>query len=293
MTKKTIATHDGAFHADDCFAVATLLLLFGNAEVVRTRDTQKIAAADFAVDVGEVYDAEKNRFDHHQKEGAGLRANGIPFAAFGLVWKQFGEELCGGREAAALVEKALVVPTDANDNGIDLFSVRIPEVYPYPVSDAVRAFTPSWEEEQNHDARFGEAVEIAQKILAREVARARASIAGQKRVEAAYAASADKRLVVLDADYSWKEILAAHPEPLFVVLPQSGTWRLYCVRDNPHLFANRKDLPVAWAGLRERALTEATGVTDALFCHRNRFMAVACSKEGAVALAQQALKIVN
>ena len=290
MAKNIIATHDGAFHADDCFAVATLLLLLkGNAVVVRTRDKTKIAAADFAVDVGEVANAEKNRFDHHQKEGAGERSNTIPYAAFGLVWRKFGEELCRGREAAALVENALVVPTDANDNGIDLCSSRLPGIYPYVVSDVVRAFTPTWEEAADFDTRFGEAVEVAKKIIAREVARANASVMGTRRVEEAYAASPDKRLIVLNNDYPWKGTLAHLPEPLFVVLPQNATWRLYAVRDNPHLFANRKDLPAEWAGLRERELAKVTNVPDALFCHRNRFMAVAASKEGALALAGLAL----
>ncbi|MDO8564969.1 MAG: MYG1 family protein, partial [bacterium] len=67
MGKKTIVTHEGKFHADDVFAVATLLLaLQDEAEVRRTRDEEDVASADIAVDVGGIYDAEKNRFDHHQ-----------------------------------------------------------------------------------------------------------------------------------------------------------------------------------------------------------------------------------
>ena len=62
------------------------------------------------------------------------------------------------------------------------------------------------------------------------------------------------------------------------------------VRDNPHQFKNRKDLPAEWAGLRDAELARVTGVADAVFCHRNRFMAVARTKEGAVALAKLALK---
>ena len=71
--------------------------------------------------------------------------------------------------------------------------------------------------------------------------------------------------------------------------PQGETWRLYCVRDNPHVFTNRKDLPKAWAGLRDEELAKATGIKDAVFAHRNRFMAVAKTREGAIALAKIAL----
>ena len=71
--------------------------------------------------------------------------------------------------------------------------------------------------------------------------------------------------------------------------PQGETWRLYCVRDNPHVFTNRKDLPKAWAGLRDEELAKATGIKDAVFAQRNRFMAVAKTREGAIALAKIAL----
>ena len=47
-----IVTHDGKFHADDVFAVATLLLVFPGATVTRTRDEGLIKGADAAVDVG-------------------------------------------------------------------------------------------------------------------------------------------------------------------------------------------------------------------------------------------------
>ena len=74
-----IITHSGSFHSDDIFAVATLQLHFGveNVEVIRTRDEEIIASGDIVVDVGGVYDAEKQRFDHHQN-GAPVRDNGIP-----------------------------------------------------------------------------------------------------------------------------------------------------------------------------------------------------------------------
>lgn len=90
-------------------------------------------------------------------------------------------------------------------------------------------------------------------------------------------------------------MLAAHPEPLYVVKPKSvGTdWDVECVRDNPFGFENRKDLPAAWAGSVETdggKLAQASGVPDAIFCHNRRYIAVARSKEGAVKLAQLAVE---
>lgn len=289
MSQKIILTHDGKFHADDCFAVAALLLLEKDATVVRTRDEALFATADFVVDVGGEYDAARNRFDHHQKGGAGARNNTVPFAAFGLVWKKFGAEISGSEEAAASLDARLVAPIDAHDNGVTLVSPRFDGVPPYEISDAIKAFTPTSEEEQNLDARCADAAAFAKRILEREIARAHARIKGERAVIAAYETASDKRLVILERDYSWKETLAKFPEPLFVVHPQDGKWRLACVRDNPSVFKNRKDLPAGWAGLRDEELAKVSGVADAIFCHRNRFTAAAKSKEGALALAALAL----
>lgn len=293
---KTIVTHNGKFHADDVFAVALLLLIDAGASVIRTRDEQAITGAESVVDVGGVYDEAANRFDHHQIGGAGMRENnlpagkaGIPYAAFGLVWKKYGEKLCGSPEVARRVEEVLVAPIDANDNGVDISVPKIPGIALYDISDAVRSFIPTWKEDADMDASFTEAVGFAKRIIMREVKRAEAVAAGQRMVEEVYAAAPDKRLIALTEDISWKDTLSKFPEPLYVVHPQNDTWRLYAVRDNPHLFVNRKDLPESWAGLRDEELAKVTGVADATFVHRNRFMAVTRSKEGALALAELAL----
>ena len=287
----TIVTHDGTFHADDVFALAALLLLQPTAAVVRTRDEKIIVAADFVVDVGGIYDEAQNRFDHHQPDGAGVRPNTIPYAAFGLVWKRYGTTLALGADGAARVDAVLVTPIDANDNGIDLCASTNELAAPYGIADVIRAFNLTEEEEgSDADAAFSEAAAFARRIILRELQRARAFAAGRRQVNESYARIEDKRVIVLDGDYSWKDILAQQPEPLYCVHPQNGAWRLYAVRDNPHQFKNRKDLPAEWAGLRDAELARVTGVADAVFCHRNRFMAVARTKEGAVALAKLALK---
>jgi len=290
-----IVTHDGKFHADDVFAVATLLLVFPGATVTRTRDEGLIKGADAAVDVGGIYDEETNRFDHHQKEGAGVRENGIPFAAFGLVWKRFGEALSKDRKVAYHVEETLVSPIDANDNGVDLETpgpVGIGAgVFTYTIVDAIRAFDPTWlEEDHASDAAFAEATLFAKRIIEREIKRGEGKKKGEEKVIELYEHAKDKRLIVLPHAYSWKDTLCKFPLPLFVVHPQNGTWRVCAVRDNPHVFVNRKDLPAEWAGLRDRELSRLTGVEGSVFCHRNRFMAVAESKEGAIALANLALE---
>jgi uncharacterized UPF0160 family protein len=55
-------------------------------------------------------------------------------------------------------------------------------------------------------------------------------------------------------------------------------------------FANRRDLPAAWAGLSGDELAAVSGVADAVFCHPARFYVSAGSREGITELARRALE---
>ncbi len=290
-----IATHDGVFHSDDVFAVAALLAMLDAAPVVsaiiRTRDGDEIRKADFVVDVGGNYNAERNRFDHHQIGGAGKRPNGIPFSSFGLVWQKFGANIAGSAAVAAIVDKKLVAPTDARDCGVDLFEKKFKDAEPYDIDEFVHNLRPTWQEDASIiDTQFLEAVAFARKVLEREVAHAKASVAAEAILRKIYDEAPDKRIIILGAFYSYERTLAAFPEPLFVVYPrQDGSWAAKAVRDDTSSFKNRKDFPESWAGLRDAEFAKITGVPDAIFCHTGRFMAVARTKEGATALAKLAL----
>ncbi len=113
-----VATHDGSFHADEVFALAALTLLDEPIEIVRTRDREVMAGCDLRVDVGFDYDPAAGNFDHHQREFSETRANGIGYASFGLIWREYGERVCGGdAELAAQLDQSLVQGIDANDTG--------------------------------------------------------------------------------------------------------------------------------------------------------------------------------
>jgi uncharacterized UPF0160 family protein len=287
--KKTLVTHNGTFHADDIFATATLsILLDGNVEVVRTRDEEWFQKGDYVYDVGGEYDPSRNRFDHHQKGGAGKRENGVPYAAFGLVWKAYGEKICGSKEVADRIDEHLVCAVDSHDNGISLFKVE-GEVGPYLIESFFGAFRPSWKEGEEYDEPFLEVVEFAKKFLLRKIKKSTDNIEAENFVKKDYERAEDKRLIVLDGSYPWEDVLMEYPEPLYIVWERTGMWRVGCVRKEKGSFENRKSLPEAWAGLADEEMAKVSGVPDATFCHNGRFLAVAKSKEGAIALAQKAL----
>jgi uncharacterized UPF0160 family protein len=289
-----VATHNGSFHADDVFAIAALRLLHGDAlRLVRTRDAEQLAAADLRVDVGLRNDPATGDFDHHQRGGAGERPNGIRYASFGLVWKAFGAEICGSDEIAEDLDLLVVQGIDANDVGQTIVEPLIGHVTPLTVSHAIGMMNPNWDEDGSaagKDAAFLDAVSFAQGILARAVAAAQAQARAAELVRSAIARAEDPRLIELDRGMPWhRELVANAPDALFVVYPREDDWGLQAVPRVLGEFANRKDLPESWAGMTDADLVAVTGVPDARFCHAGRFMAVAGSRDGALALARQAL----
>ena len=100
-------THAGKFHADDVFATALLQILRPDIKITRGFTVPD----DFD---GIVYDIGFGMFDHHQ-EPREYRANGVPYAAFGLLWRVLGPGLVGERQAR-LIDENFIQPLDLNDN---------------------------------------------------------------------------------------------------------------------------------------------------------------------------------
>ena len=289
-----IATHDGSFHADEVFAIAALSLLGDPVEVVRTRDGDALAQADLRVDVGFRDDATAGDFDHHQRDFVSARPNGVSYASFGLVWREFGAEVCDAdQEVADAVDVTLVQPVDANDTGQQLTQSLIEGVDPMTVNAIIGGFNARWDEaltpEQERE-RFDQAVALARDILAREVASAASGRRAQRIVREAITGAPDPRVVELPINAPWKQVLVPETaEALFVIYPKRQGFGLEAVPRELGSFENRRDLPAKWGGLQGADLVAATGVEEALFCHAKRFLAVARTRAGIKRLAELAL----
>ena len=140
---KTIVTHSSNFHADELFGTAALIAYNkkkfpkDTIKVIRSLDPKVWEKADFLLDIGGVYAPAKNRFDHHQRGGAGQHGNSIPYAAFGLVWKKFGKAISGSQKAADYVEKKLVMALDGDDNGNMMYEPVIDDILPVTLEEYV------------------------------------------------------------------------------------------------------------------------------------------------------------
>lgn len=293
--KITIVTHSGSFHTDDVFAVATLQLLLeekNDITVIRTRDKKIIETADYVVDVGEVYDPNQNRFDHHQWGGAGERGNGIPYASFGLVWKEYGESVCGSKDVAQEIDQRLVQPIDAMDNGISFMKSEKEGLYAYDIKDFVSVYRPTWSEgESLLEENFKYLTGVFNKLLRRQIFALKDIRESENQVSKIISKNEGKTLLILDKPYEYDRVVSSNDYILLVVYPkrQDGTWSVKTVRTDLRSYNDRISLPEHWAGKRDEELQKITGVEDAIFCHTGRFIAVAGSKEGAIKLAELAL----
>lgn len=284
-----IVTHNEKFHADEIFACAVLLLIFKDAEIIRSRNEEDFKRADIRVDVGEKNNPETLDFDHHQRGGAGNRENGCPYASFGLVWKEFGSKICENEEVAEKIDRKLVQTVDALDFGYDFFTYS--DIYPYTISDMISSFNSSWEEEDNSSEAFFDLLEIAKKIIEREIIKAQSILNAKDFVKKAIKFSPSLQYLILDKNCPWKDVIKYDEDFLYVIFPGlDNKWMVQAVPDRYKSFKNKKDFPEAWAGLRSCELQKVSGVKDALFCHPNRFICGARSKEGAINLVELALK---
>ncbi len=288
MTDKTIVTHNGNFHADDVFSIAALKSIFPSFKLIRTRDAELIAKADIVLDVGGVYDPDTERFDHHQRGGAGERENGIPYSSFGLIWQKYGLGICrGNQDIANSVDKGLVSNIDAIDCGHVEGVIK-----GITLSQTISMFNPTWQEDSDFDTCFDEAVDFASRVLTRFIASANGGISAKAIVAKAIDNAEDPRVIVLEKYTPWKRTVhALSEEALYVVYPSpSGHWRIQTVPVELGSFEDRKSLPKPWSGLSDKELQEVTGIDDAMFCHNGLFIAGAESFESTMKMAAIALK---
>ena len=307
-----IVTHSGKFHADDAWAVAALKILFPQAQVVRTRDPAHVASADFAVDVGGVWDPATGRFDHHQKGFAGARPSGVPYASAGLVWREYGARCVSALAAAhaghGLADNKAVEMAHAIDADIvqylDLSDVGAAKNAPgsYGLSAVVSGFNPNWLDEQRLGygdaadayrlAQFTRAVELLTDIMVNAVKYRVGALLALDQVRQGEVLEEGRVLFLQNGAVPWTQVVRKEmPKVLFVISYSLAEQRhmIHTIPVSPDSFTARADLPESWAGLRDTELAGVTGVDDAGFCHNGRFIASAKSYEGIRTMASLAL----
>ena len=274
----TAFTHSGKFHADDVFSSA--LLLYLNPEITITRGNR--VPENFN---GIVFDIGRGKYDHHQKDSR-IRENGVPYAAFGLLWEELGAEILG-EELAQKFDEAFVQPLDNNDNTGEKNEL----------ATLIGNFNPTWDAEGNNDEAFFQAVSVAGMILENKFERYRGNERADKRVEEIYNKHQqafrdrekhrdDARILILPEFVPCQKFLS-ETQIAFVIFPSNRGG--YCIQPQKKEYSmNYKcNFPTEWLGLENEELQAATGLKTAGFCHKGGFLMTA----GELADAVQACKI--
>lgn len=260
-TKKAV-THLGKFHADDVFSTALLKLLNPEIEVSR------VAAVPQDFD-GIAYDIGLGEFDHHQKNSE-VRENGVPYAAFGLLWRTFGKYLVSEDEAAIFDEK-FVQPLDLDDNtGCS-----------DPIASLIGAFNPSWDSNENTDEKFWQAVEFAKGILSRRIEQSKSLERAACVVKKALENERDG-IVILEKFAPFKQVLCDSDAKFAVYPSQRGGFSAQAVASNEPPYELKCPFPNEWRGLRDCELAEVSGIESLRFCHNSGFLIAADTLEDTV-----------
>jgi len=249
-----------------------------DAQIHRTRDAADIRAADIVIDVGGHYDPATRRFDHHQQDYTG------PLSAAGMVleWLEAEGHIPG--PLATHLRRCALDYLDDVDNG------RVAPVAGVPCFPRIVEFlNQPARSPEDYDTAFDGAADVAAAWLAGMVAD-HDKIAEATRVVLSAmqtAADAGSNLIELPQYLRWKPVYFAnggadHPTE-FVLFPgHEDTWRIVCIPPVEGDFGQKRSLPEAWAGLSDGPLEAAIGVNDAVFCHKNRFIAVFKTRDAAL-----------
>ncbi|MBR2744237.1 MAG: MYG1 family protein [Clostridia bacterium] len=291
--KAKFVTHGGKFHADEIFGAILLEKIFEDVDIIRLPEVD-----GYNLEGKVVFDIGGGKFDHHQIGGNGERASGIRYAAFGLLWKEYGMEYLKKINAENIedcydmFDKNFVQFIDAGDNGqipFENISIKIETL-----SDVIEGFNPRWNEDIDSDIKFMEAISIAKAVFNNKIESVIAKCSAKDLVEQAIEKS-ENGILILDRYMPYQEFVLESKNPkaqtiLYAVFKSNRNG--YNVRAIPKVlgsFENRKKLPEAWAGLRNEELQEVTGVKTATFCHNAGFICVAETEEDAIKLAKLAV----
>ena len=275
-------THGGKFHADDVFSAA--LLFYLNPEIQIGRGNQVPENYE-----GIVFDIGRGAYDHHQKESR-VRENGVPYAAFGLLWEALGAEILG-EDLAAQFDESFVQPLDQNDNTGEKNEL----------ATLIGNFNPTWDATGGTDEAFFQAVSVAGMILENKFQRYLGNERADKRVEevlqvheadlkASKIPAEQERILILPEFVPCQKHLS-ETKIAFVIVPSNRGG--YCIQPQKREYSmNYKcSFPEEWLGLEKEELVKETGLESAGFCHKGGFLMTTGTLEDAVKACEISLQV--
>lgn len=265
-------THAGVFHADEVFCTALLQILFPEFTVIRGFKVPENFDGD-----GIIYDIGLGEFDHHQMNNE-VRENGIPYAAFGKVYRHLipdlKEKFSLSDRAICAIEENLVQPVDSQDNGVEKNLL----------SETIGGFNPCWNESTDTDTAFSKAVEFATTVLNNAIREQIAIDMAERQVTAA-CEKAENGIVILDRYMPWIGTVLKYPDLQFCIFPSArGGYNVQTVAGEDRVA--RCKFPEEWLGKTNPEL----GIT---FCHPGNWILSCDTLSHAITVAKLAINEVK
>lgn len=256
------STHSTQFHSDEVFTTALFLTLNPNFTYERNLD---IPDEPNII----VYDKGMGKYDHHQIDNE-VRENGIPYASFGKVWRDFSKYLTIDdrlmtKTERDIVERKLVQRIDATDNGKghDDYSNFITLLN--PINRGTKTIV------ENENDMFAQAVFFAKTVLNRYLENS-VEIGKHHEILANVLKTADNGILCVPEYIAIKEptihkILLENEIDIVVYPSQRGGFNIQQVPIEEGSFVGRMPFPQEWLGKRGDDLPE-----HITFCHSGNWL---------------------
>ena len=281
-------THRGVFHADDVMSAVLLRMLNPHIKFHRVTRVPDEALSDPMVIV---FDVGLGKFDHHQPDSP-VRENGVKYAAFGLLWREFGKELIDSDEGCQMFDEWFVQPIDAQDNGQKNHAGEIPV---FSLSNTISLWNCNWDEDYDQDITFENAVAQFQPVLEFAIGSIKSKLRAKELVERAIEQS-DGQIIMLPKFAPWQDWLFKSTNlkaatALYVVFPSlRGDYTIQAVPKEAGSFELKKPFPEKWRGRSQAELFGLTGIPELTFCHKNGFLCATSHGNAALKVAQLAVE---
>ncbi|KAM3962067.1 uncharacterized protein ACR2FA_003748 [Aphomia sociella] len=329
INKMKIGTHDGVFHCDDVLACYMLkkLAQYKDAEIVRTRDPEKLKECDIVVDVGAVFDHDKRRYDHHQREfnetlstlkpALGDKYK-IKLSSAGLVYTYYGEQLIQQLAPNGLplnpsdlsiiykkVYENFIEEIDAIDNGVPMTEEEPKYKIRTHLSARIARLNPEWNTSQQIDIKqlFQKAMTLAGEEFLHTInyftaiwLPARDYV--KSAIDSRFDVHVSGQILEFTDRFPWKEHLfdleaemEIGQEIKYILFnDKPNSWRVQVVPVSPSSFIARKSLHKSWWGVRDEVLSDVAQIEGCIFCHSTGFIGGNISRDGALKMAVASLE---
>lgn len=307
-----IVTHLGRHHADEIFGIVTLLLgplkHQDKVYIVRNRDRYWQDKGQYVIDVGQVYDPNNNRFDHHQPEFDICYPDGTLYASAGLIWLKYGYDIV--RDVADNSVDSVFI----NDNLIQEVYDKITEIVKRidnadngqlssegvanAVGNMIANANPTRHRFKNMPVEYNKhflacLLSIYQWFRNYIETELLVSVGG-KYLEETSKSDSTSGYIFIPQDIPWKDMLWSKWNILdrYQLIISSSedeedAWAIHSLPVHPgRSFSLRCPAPIEIRGLSTKEIYENTGIDDVKYCHKNGFVTYTNTKESAIAMAK-------